>query len=1123
MVFGGTGPTAGTVRQNGATSAGSSDLVVAKYTDNGTTATVDWTQVGGGTGQDQGNGIAVSGTSVYVTGYITNNTSNTNGVVFGGTGPTAGTVRQNGASAQGLSSVDLVVAKYTDNGTTATLGWTQVGGGTDQDQGNGIAVSGTGSVYVTGYIRNSTGNLSSVLFGGTGTTAGTVRQNGATAANSVDLVVAKYTDNGTTATLGWTQVGGGNRSDQGLGIAVSGTSVYVTGYITNSTANDNGVLFGGTGTTAGTVRQNGASAAIITFDLVVAKYTDNGTTATLGWTQVGGGASNDQGLGIAVSGTGSVYVAGSVGASGAATFGTAAGAPLLGTAGNRAVLATLTDNGSTGPWQTLAAATNGGTSQTRATAVDAAGNVFVTGYFTGQVAFGSTVLSSAGFEDLFVAKYVPATATWAWAQSGGGTSTDQGNGIAVSGTGSVYVTGYITNNTANASGVVFGGTGPTAGTVPQNGATSANSIDLVVVKYTDNGTTATLDWTQVGGGTGQDQGNGIAVSGTGSVYVTGYITNNTANASGVVFGGTGPTAGTVPQNGATSANSIDLVVVKYTDNGTTATVDWTQVGGGAGNDQGYGIAASGTSVYVTGYIINNTANTSGVVFGGTGPTAGTVQVNGASATNSSDLVVVKYTDNGTTAALGWTQVGGGTGQDQGFGIATSGSSVYVTGYIPNNTANANSVLFGGTGTTAGTVQQNGAAAINSQDLVVVKYTDNGATATVGWTQVGGGAGNDQGLGIAVSGSSVYVTGYISNNTANANSVLFGGTGTTAGTVQQNGATSAGSSDLVVAKYTDNGATATVDWTQVGGGTSTDQGTGIAVSGTGSVYVTGYITNNTANASGVVFGGTGPTAGTVPQNGATSANSIDLVVVKYTDNGTTATVDWTQVGGGTGSDQGNGIAVSGTGSVYVAGYIVPSATFGSFTIANPVGAITNFLGELGGAAPLPVELTAFTATAEGPQAVRLVWATASEVNSTVFEVERSLDGRTFAAVGRVAAAGSSEAPRRYTLLDGQLPAGPAMFYYRLRQVDQDGTFSYSSVRVVTRARVLYLYPNPTTGAATLTGAAPGTLVQVLDALGRPMLRTTTDASGTAQLRLPAGQPTGVYLVRCGTQTVRLLRE
>lgn len=116
---------------------------------------------------------------------------------------------------------------------------------------------------------------------------------------------------------------------------------------------------------------------------------------------------------------------------------------------------------------------------------------------------------------------------------------------------------------------------------------------------------------------------------------------------------------------------------------------------------------------------------------------------------------------------------------------------------------------------------------------------------------------------------------------------------------------------------------------------------------------------------------------------------------------------------------------------------------------------------GSATPLPVELTAFTATAESPAAVRLAWATASEKNSQAFEVERSVDGTSFARLGTVAAAGSSSNTRSYGFADARLP-GVALLYYRLQQVNLDGSSSYSAVRAVTlkeAAAGLALYPNP----------------------------------------------------------------
>lgn len=178
-------------------------------------------------------------------------------------------------------------------------------------------------------------------------------------------------------------------------------------------------------------------------------------------------------------------------------------------------------------------------------------------------------------------------------------------------------------------------------------------------------------------------------------------------------------------------------------------------------------------------------------------------------------------------------------------------------------------------------------------------------------------------------------------------------------------------------------------------------------------------------------------------------------------------------------------------------------------------------------PLPVELSAFTATAQGPTAVRLSWATATEQNSARFEVERSADGTTFERIGTVAAAGSSSAPRAYELLDAQLATGAARLYYRLRQVDLDGTAAYSPVRSIAltgAAAGLSLFPNPAPGgAATLTGAQPGTVVTVFDALGRVVTSATADATGTATLALPTGIVTGVYVVRCGNLALRLTVE
>ncbi|GAB3590029.1 hypothetical protein GCM10027345_44460 [Hymenobacter daeguensis] len=182
---------------------------------------------------------------------------------------------------------------------------------------------------------------------------------------------------------------------------------------------------------------------------------------------------------------------------------------------------------------------------------------------------------------------------------------------------------------------------------------------------------------------------------------------------------------------------------------------------------------------------------------------------------------------------------------------------------------------------------------------------------------------------------------------------------------------------------------------------------------------------------------------------------------------------------------------------------------------------------GSATPLPVELLAFTAAAQG-NAVALAWRTASEKSSARFEVERSTDGRAFARIGERAAQGTTTSPTDYAFLDNQAPGSPsaqAPIYYRLRQVDLDGTATYSPVRVVTAGGKvdLALYPNPAREAVAVTGLPAGAAVTVLDALGRTVAAATAEADGTARLTLPTGLAAGVYAVRSGRLTRRLVVE
>ncbi len=182
------------------------------------------------------------------------------------------------------------------------------------------------------------------------------------------------------------------------------------------------------------------------------------------------------------------------------------------------------------------------------------------------------------------------------------------------------------------------------------------------------------------------------------------------------------------------------------------------------------------------------------------------------------------------------------------------------------------------------------------------------------------------------------------------------------------------------------------------------------------------------------------------------------------------------------------------------------------------------------APLPVELVAFGASRQG-ETVACTWATASENRNDHFVLERSLDGVAFSPLATVAGAGNSSSTHTYRWVD----TAPArtLAYYRLRQVDADGTAAYSPVATVSGlAAPLLAAPNPTAGPLVLTLSLPtaGTVRgTVLSVVGTEVLHVAqTLAAGTQALPFDlSALPTGVYLLRLetpqGFQTLRVVKN
>jgi hypothetical protein len=124
--------------------------------------------------------------------------------------------------------------------------------------------------------------------------------------------------------------------------------------------------------------------------------------------------------------------------------------------------------------------------------------------------------------------------------------------------------------------------------------------------------------------------------------------------------------------------------------------------------------------------------------------------------------------------------------------------------------------------------------------------------------------------------------------------------------------------------------------------------------------------------------------------------------------------------------------------------------------------------------LPVELSSFTSAAQG-RTVVLNWSTKTEKNSNRFEVERSLvSNGTWSTVGSVQASVLSNSPKSYSYSDAKLQSGK--YQYRLKMIDNDGTFSYSSVEAADVAvpkdfAVSQNYPNPFNPSTTIAYQIP----------------------------------------------------
>lgn len=164
--------------------------------------------------------------------------------------------------------------------------------------------------------------------------------------------------------------------------------------------------------------------------------------------------------------------------------------------------------------------------------------------------------------------------------------------------------------------------------------------------------------------------------------------------------------------------------------------------------------------------------------------------------------------------------------------------------------------------------------------------------------------------------------------------------------------------------------------------------------------------------------------------------------------------------------------------------------------------------------LPVSITSFNSAIMGND-IQLSWQTATENNSSYFEIERSADGNQFFPIGKINASGNSSSLITYSFTDRNVENG--VHYYRLKQFDKDGKFVYSKIikqEVIKEGNKLSVFPNPATDYILVTHQASlnSDILNLYNYSGK-LLLTKKIKPGTTTTNLNvASYPKGIYILK-----------
>lgn len=534
--------------------------------------------------------------------------------------------------------------------------------------------------------------------------------------------------------------------------------------------------------------------------------------------------------------------------------------------------------------------------------------------------------------------------------------------------------------------------------------------------------------------------------------------------------------------------AFDGALLKFSSGGQRL---WATYYGGTGDEDLYGIVADGNGkVFITGHTSSTDLPTQ--------DPGGGAWFSGANA-GGTDILLLAFDTNG---ARTWASYYGGSGFDSGSSLSLDGSgNLYLSGF----TESSDFPLLDAGG---GAWFQNVLG--GTRDAALLQFDAAGQRR---WASFYGGSGQDEAWGTTVDAvGNVYFGG----ETVSGDLPVLDPGG---GAFFQN--TYAGGDDIFLLRMNPN---LQRQWATYYGGSSNDR---VGIFNYSNTLITDTLNN--LYVTGVTFSPDFPTASNTncgtELNDATLGNLFDAFVLSFAPTGART---WaTHYGGNTFA---NGIARDSVGCLFITG---EASTGGTSPFVNPGGSAwfqdgpisldDALILKLCRCQLLPVEGLEFSGKWEDPARVELVWETASEVNSSHFVVQRSVDGRRYADVGRVVAAGDSDAMRSYRFTEnpGLDIRHMQLLYYRLQATDLNGDFRHSEIIVLSppapAAFVDNLYPNPAQDVLhfQITTENTGYLqLSVFDAVGKEVVRLSfepMDAGARHSLRV-ATLPAGIYWAR-----------